>query len=410
MLQSQLVTSSRDMKNGEGVQKWLKISVPHFDNSDLIKGYSKTHIGRCMNPEEQDIKASVVILLRIWKLENRVIGADLGLGKFKVDFENEEDIEAVMKMHPVLGFPLEFWAVPTFESVGDALGRTVEVDLDFRRVNVIVDGFKELCFKITVVFSGGEFHEGEEAQISLRSYKGVVIKGNTGQQDMERGKRDNHGKGKGKMFDDQKIKNDYIIPEVSIERRRVLVIETTEGSLREKILKITVQETLMIRREEEISAVEIVRQQTWRPERRGRFRLQVLEEQHVSLLENVLEMEEISDCLIEDKDLENEEKEFQGLTDEETGEDGTWENGIGEIEASQDGNGDEFSSDTAVTKQDELFKPLITGAGSNKLRLVHALASPRKRSFAKSSTRQGDSLKQMENRGASNPPPGLPRP
>ena len=54
MTQSQLLGNGGDMKNGEGNRKRLKI----FDNSDLIKSYSKTLIGRYMNPMEKDVKGT----------------------------------------------------------------------------------------------------------------------------------------------------------------------------------------------------------------------------------------------------------------------------------------------------------------------------------------------------------------
>ncbi|WZY70228.1 uncharacterized protein At4g02000-like isoform X2 [Brassica napus] len=267
------------MKNDDGARKRLKISVPHFNNSDLIKGYSKTLIGRCMNPEEQNVKFLVVTLPKIWNLEDKVVGTDLGLGRFQFDFDAEEDIETVLKMQPfhfdywmislvrwqprktknypseitfwikVLGVPLEFWEAPTFQSIGDALGVTKDVDLDYGRVQVTVDGYKELIFETTVDFKGGEYYEEEEAPVTLRyeklfgycktcfslchkmekclqtiqstdkpkeirdedeshyddkarSYKGVVINGNGGQQDRVREKREYQGKGKGKMFEE----------------------------------------------------------------------------------------------------------------------------------------------------------------------------------------------------------------
>ena len=58
MTQSHLLSHGEEVKNGEGTRKRLKISVVHFDNSALIKTYSKTLIGRCMNPEEQEMKCS----------------------------------------------------------------------------------------------------------------------------------------------------------------------------------------------------------------------------------------------------------------------------------------------------------------------------------------------------------------
>ncbi|KAL0668168.1 hypothetical protein Bca4012_030872 [Brassica carinata] len=50
--QSQLLGNGGDMKDGETARKRMKILVPHFDNSALIKTYSKTLVGRCMNPAE----------------------------------------------------------------------------------------------------------------------------------------------------------------------------------------------------------------------------------------------------------------------------------------------------------------------------------------------------------------------
>ncbi|CAN6860601.1 unnamed protein product [Brassica oleracea] len=174
---SQLIGMAGDGKNGQGNRKRLKISVPHFDNSEIIKNYSKTLVGTGMNPVKQDIKALIVMLPKIWKIEDRVAGVDLGHGKFQFDFEMEEDIEVVLRMQPyhfdywmialarwqpkkahnfpaeilfwvrVVGVPLEFWAAPSFESIGDAIGRTKEVDLDFGRVKAVIDGFKELSFE-----------------------------------------------------------------------------------------------------------------------------------------------------------------------------------------------------------------------------------------------------------------------
>lgn len=276
-----------DQRNGEGTRKRLKISVAHFDNSALIKTYSKTMIGRCMNPVEQEMKALFTNLPKIWKLEDRVTGSDLGFGKFQFDFKTEEDLVVVLKQQPfhfdywmlalarwqpkkvmsspsdimfwikVIGVPLEFRTIPTFESIGGALGRVVDVDVVHNRVQVVVDAFKELCFETTMDFKGGEFYDGEEVAVSLRnenlfgfcklcgslchkeelcpfdeknlkqsperrreirdcnrgwndgakhedrarSYKGVVINSQTGQHNKERDNREYYGKGKGKAFD-----------------------------------------------------------------------------------------------------------------------------------------------------------------------------------------------------------------
>ena len=87
MNQGQLVGNGGASKEGDGVRKRLKISVPHFDNSDLIKSYAMTLIGRCMNPEKQKVNALLMMLPKIWKVEERVTGADLGKGMFQIHFE-----------------------------------------------------------------------------------------------------------------------------------------------------------------------------------------------------------------------------------------------------------------------------------------------------------------------------------
>lgn len=132
-----------------------------------------------MNPVAQDLKALLQNLPKIWKLESRVTGADLGFVKFQFVFEREEDIEGVLRHQPyhfdywmlalarwqprkdqrfpteipfwvrLFGVPTDFRTTPTYESIGDAIGRTVDVDLENGRVQVVVDAFKELCFETT---------------------------------------------------------------------------------------------------------------------------------------------------------------------------------------------------------------------------------------------------------------------
>lgn len=185
------------MKNGQGARKKMEILVSHFNNSDLIKGYSKTIIERRMDPEEQNIKYLVVTLPKIWNMEERIVSTDLGLGRFQLNYVVEKDIDMVLQMQPfhfdylmismvhwqpkkarnypseitfwikVLGVPLEFSEAPTLQSIGDAIRETKEVDMDNGRVRVEVDGFKEMTFETTVDFTSGEFYERVEVPVSL---------------------------------------------------------------------------------------------------------------------------------------------------------------------------------------------------------------------------------------------------
>ncbi|KAL0753530.1 hypothetical protein Bca101_091198 [Brassica carinata] len=143
LLASQLLGAGGDIKEGEGARKRLKISVPHFDNYALVKTYSKTIIGRY-----------------------------LGHGKFQFDFQTEEEIEAVLKLQP---YHFDYWMV--------ALARWQSKK----------DG-------------NGGWQEGGKHADRARSYKGVVINGNTGYQQKERDGRDYYGKGKGKMGEETDFK------------------------------------------------------------------------------------------------------------------------------------------------------------------------------------------------------------
>ena len=182
MSQSGLVGKNMGEKKAAGLVPKRRIKIPHFDNSALIAGYSKTLFGRCMNPRKQEMKTLLFMLPRVWQIEGKVVGADLGLGRFQFDFESEDDIEAVLKMEPlhfdhwmvslvrwspsvvpnypsaitfwirVLGVPIELWADPTFRFIGEDLGVVKEVDIHGGRVQVTVDGFKPLCFETEVEF------------------------------------------------------------------------------------------------------------------------------------------------------------------------------------------------------------------------------------------------------------------
>lgn len=60
-------------KKVEMVKTGLRITVPRFDNSELIASYSKTLIGRCMNPPKQDMKVLLFMFPRIWNVEGWLV-------------------------------------------------------------------------------------------------------------------------------------------------------------------------------------------------------------------------------------------------------------------------------------------------------------------------------------------------
>lgn len=74
MAKSNLLSKECVEKTLAAVTMKLKIKVPNFDNSTLVQGYSKTLIGRCMNPRAQNMNNLLFMLPRIWNVEERVAG------------------------------------------------------------------------------------------------------------------------------------------------------------------------------------------------------------------------------------------------------------------------------------------------------------------------------------------------
>ncbi|KAG2288245.1 hypothetical protein Bca52824_047849 [Brassica carinata] len=131
----------------------------------------------------------------------------------------------------VLGVPMEFRTAPTFESISDALGRTVAVDIEHSRVLVVeaaislryekLFGYCPLCSSLChkeekcplakkaspekkreARKGNGGWYDGGKHDDQARSYKGVVINGNQNQQHKERDGREYYGKGKDKMMEE----------------------------------------------------------------------------------------------------------------------------------------------------------------------------------------------------------------
>ncbi|KAH0861314.1 hypothetical protein HID58_089575, partial [Brassica napus] len=152
---------------------------------------------------------------------------------------------------------------------------------------------------------------------------------------------------------------------------------------------------------------------------KGLLEVQGMVEKQDALTDDVMkdidmEMDAINANLLKNgMDMEAED-EFQTLSEEEA------EQALGDQivhthaqEEEELGNGDGALNDdtgagdmgTRQSSRKRLFKPPISTAGSNKMRMASALLSPRKRAVAKGGSRQGDSSKQLDNKGPSNPKP-----
>ena len=162
------------------------IRVPAFDNSDLIAKFKQTLSGRMFHADGRSVEALLKHMpkRRIWDVEGRVRGTNLGNNKFHFDFDREEDLIKVLEKRPChfnkWSFSLErstptikedfpsslpFWAVvsgvpihykkqETYESVGKALGVFDKADVEGSRVRVFVNGDLPLKFDCKIGFAG----------------------------------------------------------------------------------------------------------------------------------------------------------------------------------------------------------------------------------------------------------------
>lgn len=78
------------------------IKVPAFDYSDLIEKFKLTLVGRMFHKDGRSVDALLKHMprRRIWDVEGRVRGTNVGNNKFQLDFDKEEDLQKVLLKRP----------------------------------------------------------------------------------------------------------------------------------------------------------------------------------------------------------------------------------------------------------------------------------------------------------------------
>ncbi|CAE6226220.1 unnamed protein product [Arabidopsis arenosa] len=154
--------------------------------SQRIQQFSLTLIGRLMNPSIQRMDSLVANMPKIWKMEEKVVGADLGKGIFQFNFQSEEDMQGVLQNVPyhfdgwmvslvkgepiisatypsainfwvkVSDLPMHLWEEATLKAIGKKVGIIRELDVDSGSIYVTVNGFNPLVFQMVVPFDTGD--------------------------------------------------------------------------------------------------------------------------------------------------------------------------------------------------------------------------------------------------------------
>ncbi|XP_048623655.1 uncharacterized protein At4g02000-like [Brassica napus] len=202
MSQSSLLIRNGGSSNGDRNATQLEddiIRIPECDLNDVKERFRLTLIGRVFHIRGRSIDALINLLPRprIWNVEGKVRGLNLGNGRFQFDFDKEEDLQMVLNKRPchfnqwsfalerwepftsenfpntipfwinVTGVPVHFWNDKTFTEIANALGKKLLVDEKKARIQVSIDADKPLQFERRIGFPSGDI-----GKVSL-SYDGL---------------------------------------------------------------------------------------------------------------------------------------------------------------------------------------------------------------------------------------------
>ena len=74
------------------------IRIPECDLTEVSERFKRTLIGRVLHNGGRSIEAMISMLprARIWNVQGRARGTNLGNGRFQFDFDKEEDLNMVL--------------------------------------------------------------------------------------------------------------------------------------------------------------------------------------------------------------------------------------------------------------------------------------------------------------------------
>ena len=165
-----------------------RVKLPDYDASDLMRKHELTLIGRTTNQRAQRMWSLISFLADHWKCKSRPFGSDLGQGKFQFQFDNSEDLQAVLENRPyhfgkwmvilqkwepnispefpsqitfwiqVQGVPVHLWNEAILRGIGDDIGSfdCWEITPSKARFRALVNGLRPLMFESILEFANGD--------------------------------------------------------------------------------------------------------------------------------------------------------------------------------------------------------------------------------------------------------------
>ncbi|KAG2246934.1 hypothetical protein Bca4012_090102 [Brassica carinata] len=131
------------------------IRIPACDLTAASERFKRTLIGRVLHRRGRSVEAMIALLprARIWNVEGRAREVNLGNGRFRFDFDKEEDLNMVLNKRPchfnhwILA--LERWEPSTSENFG--------VPVHFWNDDISIDADKLLKLEARIEFPNGDF-------------------------------------------------------------------------------------------------------------------------------------------------------------------------------------------------------------------------------------------------------------
>ena len=178
------------------------IRIPACDLTEASERFKITLIGRVLHRGGRSVEAMIALLprSRIWNVEGRARGANLGNGRFRFDFDKEEDLIMVLSKRSchfnhwifalerwepstsenfpntipfsikITGVPVHFWNDDTFTAIAKALGKKEDIDAKNARIQVSVDADRPLKMEARIEFPNGDFGKVSMTYEGLNRY------------------------------------------------------------------------------------------------------------------------------------------------------------------------------------------------------------------------------------------------
>lgn len=170
------------------------------ENENLMETNRLSLIGRLTNTIVQKPRAVIEFMMQVWNLEGRITGRALGLDKFQIIFETENELLQVLNKGPyhykrwmlilqrwepvvsdlfpsnisfqvrIHGIPLHYWYESIILTIGGQLGKCSLKDEKEAKIWVKINGMEPLTMKMEIQLPSDKVTEVEFEYIKIEKH------------------------------------------------------------------------------------------------------------------------------------------------------------------------------------------------------------------------------------------------